>query len=296
MKLIIQLSIVVYSAILLSSCESGGLEAGRPGYLRIDSFNVSYPDPSNTALGASVITDAWVYLDGDLLSVMPLPGEIPIPELGNRTLTIGPGIRLNGIAATRDEYPFYTRIDTSLTVIEEGSIVLAPTVTYVEELDFQFVEDFENSVIALDSANGSDIQPSKVSIDGADEVFGNFVGYGALDTAKTDMKFVTNRFMTLPQGGTPVFMEIDYKTNALMIIGITYEDNEGRKPEYPYLFLQSTDRETGTPEWKKVYVELTDQISNNQDARSFGFTISGAHETDNELTEFYFDNIKIIHR
>jgi len=298
MKLIFKLGIILYLVVSLLGCESGNLEVDRPGYLRIDSFQVNYLDPSTTGLGDSKITDAWVFLDGDLLSVMPLPGEIPLPELGNRTLTIGPGIRVNGIAATRDEFPFYTRIDTLVTVNSEASIQINPTVTYTEAATFAFVEDFESSALRIDSTTGSDIGPQKESLDQTSNTYGNFIGFGKLDTTKTDMKFITGEFMELPQGGVPVYMELDYRTNALVIIGIAYRtaDPQDGIQEFPYLFLQPTDRETGTPVWNKVYVELTREISGTLNATEFAFTLSGAHESSNTVSEFYFDNLKIVHR
>jgi len=293
-KTLFKLGLVASLVVFLLSCEADNLKVDKPGYLTIDSFQVNYINPDVTGIGGTKITDAWVFLDGDLLSVMPLPGEIPIPELGNHNLTIGPGIRVNGIAATRDEYPFYNRIDTNLNINGEESIRLNPVLTYTDAATFAFIEDFEQSAISIDSAPVSEISPTRVALNSTSHAYGNFVGYGALDSSKTDMKFTFGP-LELPKGGVPVYMELDYKTNALMIIGIRYDGATGGV-EYAYSYLNATDRETGIPQWNKVYIELTREISGILDATEIGFSINGAYESNDSVSEFYFDNIKIVHR
>ena len=53
------------------------------------------------------ITDAWVTMDGINLGVFELPAQIPILDEGEHNFRISPGIKENGMSATRMIYPFY---------------------------------------------------------------------------------------------------------------------------------------------------------------------------------------------
>src|SRR5689334_23258519 len=61
---------------------------------------------------SSSITDMWLFVDGNLLGAFELPAHIPVLAEGSHTLTIRPGILINGIKGSRGPYPFYTSYDT----------------------------------------------------------------------------------------------------------------------------------------------------------------------------------------
>ena len=67
-------------------------------------FNISN---NNQGTNSEKITDAWIYVNGNLEGVYELPATIPLHYEGLKNLVIYPGIKRNGIAADRKKYPFY---------------------------------------------------------------------------------------------------------------------------------------------------------------------------------------------
>jgi len=86
-----------------------------PSYVHIEKINLSTtysPEGSNS----SKIADAWVYMDGSLLGCFELPVTFPVIGTGTHSFTIKPGIKVNGIAATRAPYPFFNSYDKIVTL------------------------------------------------------------------------------------------------------------------------------------------------------------------------------------
>ncbi|HOV12628.1 MAG TPA: hypothetical protein PLL90_12785, partial [Bacteroidales bacterium] len=66
-----------------------------PSYIHIDKIdlNTTYEfDGSNSCK----ITDAWVYIDGDLQGIYELPATFPVLANGQHTIMVRAGIKLNG--------------------------------------------------------------------------------------------------------------------------------------------------------------------------------------------------------
>ena len=80
--------------LVLSSCQKEDT-GGIPTYLKIDNITL---DEGNTT---SNITDAWVYVNGQLQGVYELPAKFPVLEQGNTDIKVYAGIKNNGIAARR---------------------------------------------------------------------------------------------------------------------------------------------------------------------------------------------------
>ena len=97
--------------LVLSSCQKEDT-GGIPTYLKIDNITL---DEGNTT---SNITDAWVYINGQLQGVYELPAKFPVLEEGNTDIKVYAGIKNNGIAARQNVYPFYNSytINTELSI------------------------------------------------------------------------------------------------------------------------------------------------------------------------------------
>ncbi len=285
-------------AALFVGCNPDKIEATIPGYVYIDSFSINYPTPAESGRGAQKVTEAWIYVNDELHSVTPLPGTVPIPQVGtNQRISIGPGIRQNGIAATRVEYPFYERYEVIIPEVEPDSTYhLLPVTQYTDATLFPYMEDFESSVVQLDSISSSDVNIYKESMGQDTEPYGRFVGKAVLTADKPDLKLASSELYALPKGGAPVYLELDYKCNAQFIVGVIYQLPQQNPVDYPVVWVQPTNRETGTPEWNKMYIELTPHVSSNLTALGFGFTLTASHEPANSESVLYFDNLKIVHR
>lgn len=298
------LKTVVYTLFIgafffLSSCNRDNLEATVPGYLVIDTFNVNYSEANRTGRGLINISDAWVYVNDDIQGVFELPARIPLTDVGEgQTITIGPGIKVNGIAATRDEYQFYQRaVFQDIDITADSVFKLTPTIDYYSTTEFPLLENFESSILAFDSIPGyGDVTIDRVRLDENDPYLERYVGYIRLNSSEPDVKIIS-QYYSLPGSGSPVYFEIDYRCNARYVIGLAIQPSSGSAYDYPIMWVNPTNNNgSSEPVWNKIYLDLTDQISfADEDALYFGITITATHTTSLDSSYFYFDNMKLVH-
>ena len=137
-----------------SSCD---LKVAIPSYIHIDYMAVSTSAHPLYGSSSSKITDVWVYADDQPIGAFELPATIPILMTGVHTVTIKPGIKIDGISELRSIYPFYMPYTASMNLVAgiNNAIKINPTVVYSSSTIFQWEEDFEQG-ISIDSANFSD--------------------------------------------------------------------------------------------------------------------------------------------
>ena len=95
----------LFFAIALTSCNIINPAEPVPSYLKVDSFSLA----ASTTLGSTSnkIADVYVYVDTKFQGAYPIGSTFPILESGSHEMLFYPGIALNGIANTREPYPFY---------------------------------------------------------------------------------------------------------------------------------------------------------------------------------------------
>ena len=88
--------------------------------------------------------------------------------------------------------------------------------------------------------------------------------------------------------GTPVFLELNYKTTSTLFVGLQVQDQ----------FLLTTQKTilgiNPSNEWKKIYINLTNAILEEPNATSFGIFL-GTGLSDTTYAEIYFDNLKLLY-
>ena len=109
----------------ISSCRLIDQPEKIPSFIHIEDIAFSI---SNSLEGSQSekITDAWVYVDGNLEGVYELPTTLPLHYEGNHNVTIYPGIKKNGISADREKYPFYTSFTETVNLIPDSIIEIFP--------------------------------------------------------------------------------------------------------------------------------------------------------------------------
>ena len=124
----------------LVSCNKQELEADIPAYIYINNFTLTTTPEQGTS--SHKITDAWVYLDQELLGVFELPVRFPVVKEGSFKLDVYPGIKENGIAERRERYLFYNGYSEQIQLEKEKTIEITPTTTYTSGTTFYWMEDF----------------------------------------------------------------------------------------------------------------------------------------------------------
>tara|TARA_R110001592_G_scaffold187646_1_gene432431 strand:+ start:748 stop:1557 length:810 start_codon:yes stop_codon:yes gene_type:complete len=261
----------------LISCNKQELEAKIPAYISINNFTLS----TTPAQGSSSqkITDAWVYLDQELIGVFELPARFPVVKEGSFKLDVYPGVKENGIAERRERYLFYNTYSTQVQLEKNKTIEITPSTTYNSGTTFYWMEDFESASLPFLYNTISDTVMNKTTTD----VFeGDFAGRVVMTPSMDFFECFTPGFSSLPRYDKTIFMELNFKTNQPVLMGI-YADSD----QIGLLYLNTTSS------WNKIYINITEAIQTRPSASEY--KIFFGFENKVGTPEFMIDNLKIIH-
>jgi hypothetical protein len=234
-------------------------------------------------------TDAWVYVNDEIVGVFEVPFKIPLLYSGAANIKIFPAIRNNGISATKKMYQFVDVFEVNVDLKKNETISLNPVTRYKSSVRF-WLEEFElaavkiknDPVAAAELVKGND--PSILK-------WGNY--YGLVNLSKVDSTWIgyTEAQMQLPRG-QEVYLELDYyNTNSLTtgVIGISASEI---KPN-PNITLNK--QPASTVKWKKVYIDLRDIVSNSPNAEYFEQSFEAFIEANLQQSFIIFDNVKVVY-
>lgn len=285
------ISILGVTITLTSGCAEKNDDDLIPSYLRIDKIDLSTTSDQGTS--SHNITDAWVYVDETLIGAFELPATIPVLKEGKQNITIRPGIKLNGISNTRSIYPFYADIKRSITLVRDSIVNISDAVTtYKSNTGFPWIEDFNYSGVTLDTTSKSTV--AIVKTNNPDVIFhedGEVNTYSAFVSLPADSSIfeaVSTEKYDFPGNGSAIFLEMNYRINHNLVIGVFYTTS-GIRIQRPLLILNETD------EWKKVYVNLTVPKYDTPNATDFQIFIGTDKEDGTGEAEIYLDNLKLVH-
>jgi len=275
-----------------SACNKFEGEQTIPAYLRIDTITLStdyFTQGSNT----HQITDAWVYVNDQLVGAFELPATFPVLANGKQKLEIRPGIKLNGIAATRVPYPFYKPyIVQEFNFIEDSVQKINPSTSYYSTSAFAWKEDFEQVSISIESTPQSDTSIFKTQpINNPEALLSDYSKYSGiitLDEKNKAFKLSSFNAFVLPGQGSPVLLEMDYKCERPFGVGL-FASLNGSIVDIPLVVVNKSDT------WKKIYINIGPNVSAYTSALNFKIYFESSLGDDN-LAKYYFDNIKLIYR
>ena len=270
---------ITYLLILLvfASCQKEDA-VGIPAYIKIENIYLGENDSNST------ITDAWVYVNGQLQGVYELPAKFPVLEEGNANIKVYAGIKNNGIASDRVIYPFYSSDTTNKVLTINASTEIYPTVNIKENIDGQF-DDFDNGY-----SFNSDTCFKVLS-------GGPYGKYGSLSLSDSDSILITEinyqdfplSFENVPQQGSPTYLELDYKSNTTFLLGMYINSPNSPTIEKGLLWINPKE------EWNKIYIDLTQTVSEAIGAETFSIFIKMQRDSNLDENKLDFDNIRIIH-
>ncbi len=274
----------------LVSCDKFDGDQTIPAYIHIEKINLLDNANLNEGSLSTKITDAWVYVDDEFIGAYELPATFPVLKKGVHTIKVLPGIKMNGISTTRIAYPFYTAIKLSKTLVEQETLKLDTLTTlYDNNTKFDLIEGFEvgtwfqKSTVNL----GSDTTIIKTDLPG--NVFeGIYSGLIALDSTMNFFEIETINKYVFPRVGSPVFLELDYKINNSLTIGLDAY-YAGSPTQIPVMTLRPTTQ------WKKIYINFTPDVSNYSFADNFKVFLGQNKDAGVKNAVILLDNIKIVH-
>lgn len=284
--------VALFLFLALVSCNKFEGDQTVPAYIRIDTISVNtdyFSQGSNTHR----ITDAWVYVNDQLIGAFELPATIPVLARGRQKLEIRPGIKLNGIGGTRVPYPFYQPyIVTDYNFIEDSIRSILPVTSYYNTITFAWLEDFEGSSISIEKTSQSDTSIYQTSpINNPEAYLSDFSSYSGivnLTTEKNSFKLSSFNAFILPGLGSPVMLEVDYKCTQSFGVGM-FAEISGTIVDIPLIVVNKSEK------WNKIYINLGPNVSTYTSASNFKIYFESSM-TGEDDAQYYFDNIKLIYR
>lgn len=265
--------------IILCGCEIVNTEEDIPAIIEIESISVDGDHTQN-------ITDAWVYVNNEFQGVFPLPASFPTLNTGNQSIIIEAGIKKNGISSSRESYPFYSSLSMDTNLVPNEKLTINPSISYSVS-SFPFVEDFEGSGTILEVVTDSLNHSLEPIYDNSDVAFGNKHIKSVISGDANEIFECTTNDINLPND-KQVYLELDYKCNSTLVVGM-YANFINQVNKSAIIYLNEQD------EWNKIYISLSEIISNNSNAQSYKLFFGMSRDTSEVQNEMYLDNIRIVH-
>lgn len=279
---------ITFTLLIFSGCDIINPEEPQASYIRIDTILVE-TDPVLQGTNSSKISDAWIYVDQNLLGAFELPCEVPVLLEGKKEVLIGAGIKINGLSGLRSPYAFYRLWEGEADLVAGETTLLSPTVTYFDSLNYPINANFDDiSGNIIEATIASD---TTVLLNNNPTV--SFEGNGCFQVLlRRDsgyVEFQTVNALELPKQGSNVYAEMNYKTSHQMTVAVA-----------AYYPASATRRSTiinlnPSENWNKIYLNLTEAVSRELGAVNyrlyfFAFKPSGSGELN-----LLIDNLKIIY-
>ncbi|HPB02256.1 MAG: hypothetical protein AB7V36_11540 [Bacteroidales bacterium] len=278
-------AIFFLTAVIMTSCNWINPSEETPSFIKVES--ISFSTESTEGTENQNFTDAWVYINGEKTGAFEMPLTFPVLKEGPVTIQIYPGIILNGISNTRAIYPFVKPWEATINLVKDSVSIIQPASTYYDNLEFRVVEGFEDAGMTINSTTLSDTIMLRTSE--PSEVFeGSFSGMLAIDTQRDTIDVRSNASYVLPQTGDYIFLELNFKTQAPLVVGVI-ANKGGYSVYHPLIILNETNT------WKKVYINLSPVVSREYDADSFFFFFRMELPEGMSEAKAFIDNIKLIH-
>jgi hypothetical protein len=238
--------------ICLASCKKDGEV---PSFVRLSPPNVRTADglteiPSN-------ITDMWVFANGAPLGVWQADRRIPVLEKGITSLQVIAGVRRNGIASDRIQYPFLATYNQDITLQEGAEVLVQPVFNYFDEA-FPFVEGFEEAgqvFITSEGDTGFYRFNADVPEEEEDVLTGAWSGGIFLDPTHDLFRAVSSPDQYFPNGSLNAFLELDYRSDTRFLVGVRFLLG-GQTYTIPLVYVSPTKLGDGTMPWKHIYLDL----------------------------------------
>lgn len=253
-----------------------------PSYVRINSISLTINNSNIEGTGSQKITDAWVYVDGELLGGYEMPVSIPILKEGTHTILILAGIKQNGLSTTRAIYPKYKGWESSITLTRGQVVTVNPVVQYFPITNFVWMCDFDGAGTNIDDSDGP--WPNRLQVLSGSEAFENFSGYVTLNSDTNEFYAQSSLAYTL-DNSQDVYLEMNYKCNQEFVVGIK---NTTNGDFVPWCEVQ------GSTGWNKIYIRLNDAILTQPPGGVYHVYIAMKKADDVSNPFLWIDELKLI--
>jgi hypothetical protein len=278
---------LIWKTLLLTSLLTGVScvpENTVPAYIHVPAFKTE----ANLGQGTSAqkITDVWVFVNGQINGVFPLPATVPIMELGKQDITLFAGIRNNGTRSNPVIYPFMNEFKISKDLVSNKLDTIKPTLTYLNRTKFWIVDDFENG-------NGFNVNRDNNNVLAFITVPNGFEGKcleANLDKSNPRIEKASKVTAQLADNAENIYLEMHYKSEALLSVGII-----GFNAATPQGIVNYKITLKPNQEWNKIYINLTNEAKTLQ-MKDFKIVFEGILAENTSSAKIQIDNVKLIEK
>jgi len=262
----------------------------KPTYIHIDSFHFNSNPLASSAVNAMTkshdITTVWVYYNGQSVGVFDLPVTFPVMASGNGTLTIEPGVDVNGLNDLLGVYPFYEP-DTFSFAAQPGKIISHVGATrYYKNVVQTPIADFDDpgQTFAADSGDTGIVRVTDDSL-----VFEN-AGSGMIRFTHAGQASLDRTIKPFPIPTGAAFIELNYKCDIPFSVEIQSSLGVG---------ITTTLANLGglfptAGKWRKVYFNVQD-FAAQYTGSSYNLYIRAALPAEASSGTILLDNIQLLH-
>lgn len=278
--------------LLLLGCVKNNAD---PAWLEVTEWTLL----SNTSLSGAEgelthnFSDAWVYINDEVIGVFEVPFKIPLLQSGPCTIKLYPTVKNNGIAATKKIYPFMEVFQVSTELIKNQTTTLNPVTKYSSVSQFS-IEDFEDPLnlnIMVDQ-NTSAIKSTPTSNLDLQPFNGNFYGLIELNTIDSTWIASTQNQLAITKG-REAYLEIDYYNTNSIATGVIYVKPDNTTQNNPNYGMQAQD--ANSVQWKKIYIDLKELIGYSPNGSNFLQSFIARLDEGKNEGEIRLDNIKVVY-
>jgi hypothetical protein len=293
------LRFVTYLLLLFvfTACEKLYKKPQKPKILKVNNFILETRADGTQGSATHAIENVWLYVEGNLQGIYQLPARIPLLEEGNKEIKFFAGIKMNGIASTRIDYPFYKSATFNVNFDSDTAFLFENIkVNYFDFVKFSYNENFESTIINLERSGNSQVemQTEQNTNTALQANFGDAFGQAVLQANDTIFEVSSTQSLLLPTGGAPVYLEMDYSFEDTLSMGIYATSNFGTTTKQQIISILPNTTKAGN-DWKKIYVEMAPEVSSNSTAQYYKVYFFASKKSKEATQKFWFDNLKVVH-
>ena len=282
---------LLFLVLLLSACVKNNPD---PSWLEVNEWTLQANPTLNGEDGELThsLTDAWVYIDDQLIGVFEVPFKIPVLKEGTVNVRIYPTIRVNGISATKMRNEHMVPFEITGELVKNQTWSIAPVTHYKDNVNF-WTEDFEDINIKLTDDPNTSSAHLTLANDSLQWFNGNY--YGKVLLSATDSIWVAytnqDQQLSIPKN-KQAMLEIDYCNSVPFTNYLLFVNSSGTN-ENPMVTMNKSS--LNALRWKKIYILLSEVITAGPNNTNYVQAFRAFYDSSIETNLLLIDNIKVVY-
>lgn len=284
-----RLSLSVLLLAMLSSCSKQAVEV--PAYLYLDSPRLLAKADKSQGYPSGIVENYYLFSVGDFRGLYGLGARVPLQLSSPTQIRVTPAVRYNGMADQWVAYPFFADFDTTIAFKPEQVDTLRPTFRYLENTAFPLIEDYDGSGLTFEyNTQYKQVGDTLVRDNSAGAWKpGDYSGRVQLNSgvAGSFLELYSKVYSNWPMF-TPIYLELDYKSNIPVVVGLYASNSNGDVSKFPMYVLNPKE------DWNRLYLDMQPEINKRGAGMQYRVYLSfDRGEVSNPSA--WIDNIKVVH-